>query len=371
MSLSTLRDTSGPMNKYVVSTKKRKISFYFGPNPDVKKLRVDIGKANDTVTLTCNISQLKLSQYFRGKIQVRVARFQRPHKWKKKDREFCYKSLKENISLGTIILWQPRIGSSYFVIIDGQQRMATLKHIFDNPTQYMLLREPIKDTLTRYGMFEIVQDWLQTVRDKNIYELDNILEDTSEDSLLIQHINQYANYEHEETRELHKKLYAKVQNVLRNEIDIGAKTITQEVYIGEDARSFMPIVYERVNRAGVKLNKWELFASACMDKQYEILGELSRGLIDYMDNRPFASCDNNTANDEAIETFTLWEFIWRNHFPSSTSTLFYVTPLRRNGLRRGPLKKHLTSLGTHIPVCALTNGHNYFVFCSKKSHTWN
>jgi len=244
MSLSTLRDTNGPMNQHEVSTKKRKISFDTGPNFDVKKAKMDILKIHDTVTLSCDIRQLELSHYFRGMIQqVRVARFQRPHKWGKKDRESCYKSLKENISLGTITMWQPRFGSSYFVIIDGQQRMATLKHIFENPTQYMLLREPIKDTLTRYGMFEIVQDWLQTVRDKNIYELTDILEEIAQYSLLLQHIDQHVNYEHEETKEFHKNVYSLVQRVLRDEINIGAKTITQEVYIGEDPTSFMPIVY--------------------------------------------------------------------------------------------------------------------------------
>ena len=125
--------------------------------------------------------------------------------------------------------------------------MATLKHIFENPTQYMLLREPIKAMLNRVGMFEIVQDWLQTVRDKNIYELRKIFKDTGDDSPLYQHIDQHVNYELEEAREFHKRLSSHVQCALREEIDIDTKTITQEVYIGEDARSYMPIVYATRN----------------------------------------------------------------------------------------------------------------------------
>lgn len=61
------------------------------------------------------------------KTVVRIPRFQRPLVWSQEKRESLIKSVLQGFPIGTLLLWQDPADPSSFLLVDGQQRSATLK----------------------------------------------------------------------------------------------------------------------------------------------------------------------------------------------------------------------------------------------------
>jgi hypothetical protein len=333
--------------------KKRKILKDHGEQDKVvdseksKMLRELLKKS----TTTCNDKYLqnsrKLSDLYEYREYFIAARFQRSVKWKMANRLSLWVSLKEGVSPGCLTVWNENmIGKrGVNIIIDGQQRITTLFHMFDNPCTYILSRENIQTHLKKLCVFDLVREWIDTMKDMNMSELLDTLDDTSNSYSFMSFVSQ-KKFSKPERKKYVVQIAPSIQVAMKRECNIMDVDIHMDVYFGESTRTKMHDVYTRLNESGVQLTKFESFAPLCATTEKHILDVIKDKLVKFFTTRPLAPID---VKIQTIDTFTLYEFI--------TGVVLYL---------RDKFPKFFECCYSKEPTCAL-NG----ISVQERKHKWD
>jgi len=207
-----------------------------------------------------------------------LPKFQRSIVWKQKQREEFIQSLKNGFPVGSILLFRKGYVSGEekdiirFFIIDGLQRITTIKKYLKNPCDFFGIYDIDDKTINIIKaclylennengdkiLIEIIKNWINSL---NGFELSDgysghhllkiVKQKLSEDiggkiineSSLEQHLN---------------NLLTKI----KNEANIDDILIPITIYSGPENN--LPDIFERVNSKGTKLNRYEIYSASWM-----------------------------------------------------------------------------------------------------------
>lgn len=310
-------DILSPLDFDAISTsrpkKKRRVLKDHGERGNVvdktssDKLCEMLKKKATTCNDKYNYCAWKLSDLYDLRNKFKAARYQRSIKWKSSNRLSLWVSLKEGVSPGCLTVWtESQMGNfGVNVIIDGQQRITTLFHMFDNPCTYILSREYIQDILKQLQVFDIVRGWVNTLKDMNMRVLLDTLDDTSNPKSFMSFVSG-KEFTSEERKDYVTKIAPSVQVAIKKESNIMDVNIHMDAYFGIATRSKMHDVYVRLNEMGIQLTKFEAFAPLCATTEMPILGFIKDKLVKFFATHPLVPIDIDT---ECITTFTLHEYL--------------------------------------------------------------
>jgi hypothetical protein len=220
--------------------------------------------------------------------QILIPQYQRGQIWSPDQKASLIDSIKHGYPFGTILLYKQ---ADHYVLIDGLQRSSTIHEFVNNPSKFFDkhdinnndLKEIIKKAELNAENPQIVEkfqtkieDWVKALGNMEdvvamqFFECANAL--TSHFPTLkgdAQNVNDVANL-------LKPSLQSYISNC-RNLVDAKIPAI---VYTGDDSN--LPLIFERINSQGTKLNKYQIFAATWSANKYKIVNQSLYKIIDYV-----------------------------------------------------------------------------------------
>jgi uncharacterized protein with ParB-like and HNH nuclease domain len=234
--------------------------------------------------------------------------FQRNFVWKEDKKLSLISTIKLGYPIGTILL-SPKGNTEKFLLIDGLQRISTLKEIKKNPFQYLSIDELTDDLIVsklidtekeiriEFNKFkeEHQLKFLETIKSTIIEEIKNGRKENLKDTKianiisknLIRSIPFFKNQDLNISEGITDIIF-----YLRNLLDVDEVELPAIIFKGTDSE--LSYVFQMLNSGGVKLSKYDIFAATWQDS--EILVNKESGLIDIVIEKY-----NNSEVNEGIE----------------------------------------------------------------------
>lgn len=224
------------------------------------------------------------------KERVIVPKFQRTLVWKDQQRKLLIDSIKSGMPIGAILLYKvgDNNGITEYQLIDGLQRITTLKKYFEKPTNFYdennlhddfinsikKFFEEIEIDLTEEELKKYLVDWVRSI---NGFEESDGFSSSKLARFLDQEIKEKFGKEltKEERDRLEDAVMPYLQDI-KKESDISKFEIPIIIYTGE--KSTLPTIFERINSKGTQLNKYQIFAATW--SAYRPIGIENRTIID-------------------------------------------------------------------------------------------
>ncbi|WKN29330.1 DUF262 domain-containing protein [Apilactobacillus kunkeei] len=232
---------------------------------------------SDYTVTTATVSSLK--------DHLLLPKFQRGYVWSGKMQLELIKSLHNGYPFGSLLTYR-KGNESEDRLLDGQQRWTTIIDFKNNKAKYFKKLEPdlYEETYTELnGLLEEKGDKISTKEfDSLLSSNNNDMSSRADLSDLVDDLMQEHNFgdkEPRDIRDLIKSLQSKIKSYLNVE-DIQIPIIQ---YTGSEAN--IAEVFENLNKGGVGLNKYEIFAAAWnhtelrlgrTDLQDELLNEIKK-----------------------------------------------------------------------------------------------
>jgi len=202
-----------------------------------------------------------------------IPKFQRTLVWKDKQRKLLIDSIRKGMPIGAILLYKigDNNGITEYQLIDGLQRVTTLKKYYEKPTSFYdeenLNEEFVKDVtkfiknivsqIDEEEIKKIIIEWIQSIKG---FEEHQGFSSFSLANFIDNKINELYNIE------IGKKEISNLTNLLipylqmiKEDSDISDFKVPVIIYTGE--QSELPIIFERINSKGTQLNKYQIFAA--------------------------------------------------------------------------------------------------------------
>jgi len=203
--------------------------------------------------------------------EISVPGFQRSVVWSDKQKKEFIDSLKSGYPFGSLLLFKEE-GNPY-ILIDGLQRSNTIREYFSKPTEFFAasaVSKKLSDLLTQelpqkdnpWESDEIhgyIEKWVKSL---NINSLDQFLPSQgfkSEELLQYLISESVVEIEREKERAL-AKLIDPLLEELHAEADISNSDVPVIIYTR--GKEKLPEVFQRLNRGGTQLNKYQIYAAA-------------------------------------------------------------------------------------------------------------
>jgi len=199
--------------------------------------------------------------------------------WTNNQRKALIESIKKGMPIGALLMYKvgEKEGITEYQLIDGLQRVTTLKRYYDKPTdfydEFNLSDRLIKDIVDfLVGILKInkkedfiledqIRKWIiEWIRSINGFEEADGFSSYEAAIYLDNKIKEIYNLEL--TKEDIKLLTDKLKPYLREikeESDISDFKIPVIIYTGD--QSNLPVIFERINSKGTQLNKYQIFAA--------------------------------------------------------------------------------------------------------------
>jgi len=207
------------------------------------------------------------------KERIVIPKFQRTIVWKEKQRKLLIDSIKKGMPIGAILLYKvgEKEGITEYQLIDGLQRVTTLKSYYEKPTSFYdednlddTFIESVRNFLRRIELSinsekirKYIVEWIRSIRgfeeshNFSSFDLANFLDEKIKETFSI---------------EIEKKEFGKLVNLLKphlqkikEESDISDFKVPVIIYTGD--KSELPIIFQRINSKGTQLNKYQIFAA--------------------------------------------------------------------------------------------------------------
>ncbi len=207
------------------------------------------------------------------KKKIVIPQFQRTIVWNDNQRKWLIDSIKNGMPIGSILLYKQgeNNGITEFLLIDGLQRVSTLKRYFENPTAFFdeddiddkfandiaSFWETIGRQITTENIKNYIVQWLSSINGFeeqdgfSSHELAKFLENKI-----------LKNGEYELSRKEFDELVNKIKNHLnkvKQESDIRNFKVPIIIYTGD--KEMLPAIFERINSKGTQLTKYQIFAA--------------------------------------------------------------------------------------------------------------
>ena len=207
------------------------------------------------------------------KERVIIPKFQRTLVWKEKQRKLLINSIKNGMPIGALLLYKvgDNNGITEYQLIDGLQRVTTLKRYYDKPTDFYEEENLHNDFIDAVKQFFInieielpeedlkkyLVEWIKSI---NGFEESQGFSSSKLARFLDKKIKE--KYNEELTKNERDKLEDLVMFYLQSikkESDISNFKVPIIIYTGE--QSNLPTIFERINSKGTQLNKYQIFAA--------------------------------------------------------------------------------------------------------------
>jgi len=225
------------------------------------------------------------------KTVVRIPRFQRPLVWSQEKRESLIKSVLQGFPIGTLLLWQDPEDPVSFLLVDGQQRSATLKE-HASADLALLTRSALEESVTisqavrklysatqyvhtqvafsESDLFESLASWLhnQEKTSNNSFHIVSLLNDLSNAGQRFDDkFSGVADSAHE------------LINAIKSAVDVTEMSLPVLIYSGP--ATDLDDIFVKINEQGVALTKYQVWAALWAEAQVpdpiqEILDEQNR-----------------------------------------------------------------------------------------------
>ena len=207
------------------------------------------------------------------KEKVIIPKFQRTLVWKDKQRKLLIDSIKKGMPIGAILLYKmgDNSGITEYQLIDGLQRVTTLKRYYEKPTDFYdeenvdddfvkSVKEFLLNIVLQINDDEVKKYIVEWIRSVNGFEESYGFSSFELASFLDEKIK--GRFHQEITKENIKifvNLLKPYLQKIKEESDISDFKMPVITYTGD--KSELPIIFERINSKGTQLNKYQIFAA--------------------------------------------------------------------------------------------------------------
>ena len=195
--------------------------------------------------------------------KLKIPDFQRSFVWKDRKKYQLLESLFKGFPIGAITLYEDN-GAYY--IIDGLQRINTLKQYLTSPNKVITFREFFekvqgkieeffaknKIELTIKQIKQCIQDWYNSLDSLYEYELVSVLYNEIKESnpAVLEKLNDL-------------QLVEELRDILKSEIEISHDAIAIIIYKGD--KEDLPALFKNINTGSVALSQYEILQSVWTD----------------------------------------------------------------------------------------------------------
>ena len=232
------------------------------------------------------------------KTVVRIPRFQRPLVWSQEKRESLIKSVLQGFPIGTLLLWQDPEDPLSFLLVDGQQRSATLKE-HASADLALLTRSALEESVTisqalrkLYSASQTVQTQLEFT-EKDLFEgLAAWLKNQKTTSSVSFHLASLLNELSGAGTRFDDKAAAvadtahELINAVKAAVDVTRMSLPVLIYSGPAAD--LDDIFVKINEQGVALTKYQVWAALWAEDQ---VPNASQEVLDEQDKRSRALQD--------------------------------------------------------------------------------
>ena len=239
------------------------------------------------------------------KTVVKIPRFQRPLVWSQEKRESLIKSVLQGFPIGTLLLWQDPEDPVSFLLVDGQQRSATLKEhasadlalltrsaLEESVTISQALRKlhsaaqnvQTQITFTDLDLFEGLASWLKNQK-KTSNSSFHIVSLLNELSSAGQRFNDKSTGVADSAHEL--------INAIKSAVDVTRMSLPVLIYSGP--ATDLDDIFVKINEQGVALTKYQVWAALWAEDHVPYP---SQEILDEQDKRTGALQDQGLIYEE-------------------------------------------------------------------------
>lgn len=209
-----------------------------------------------------------LKDIISGKI-IKVPQFQRNVVWNTKKRKDFIENLRDGNPFGSILVHQK---SQEYTLVDGLQRVSTIKHYYNNPYLYFEYTDINRDmiiSLIEYSYSKknlIFEQNSEAVTQKCIAiqkGIFNKLTEKIEDTDICFEIPEENDLVNDKVS---FKIISKTIQDFKEKINISSLVVPTIIYTGPSEK--LPTIFYNLNTGGVNLSKYETFSSLWNPKKF-------------------------------------------------------------------------------------------------------
>ncbi len=258
--------------------------------------------------------------------KIIIPKFQRTVVWSDKQRKLLIDSIKNGMPIGALLLYKigDNNGITEYQLIDGLQRVTTLKKYYDKPTDFYdkeNIEESLINDIVRFfsklnieisgdELKKYIVEWIKSI---NGFEESKGFSSFNLATFIDLKIKETQGKElsKPEVQEFVSLLTAYIQNI-KEESDISDFEIPIIIYTGD--KSNLPTIFERINSKGTQLNKYQIFAATW--STYEPIEIRNREIIDKIKAKYEAlieeglDVENYDPDTFYVSKFTYFEYLF-------------------------------------------------------------
>lgn len=218
---------------------------------------------------------IESKKYYELRDDVELPKYQRRLVWSEKQKKNFIKSIEEGYPFGSLLLYKYKDEDGFskdkYSLIDGLQRFSTLKHFEENKHEYFDFEEVIEEEFCEIlGEIKSVSE--RSAVKKEYYNIIkkafsgpeiNELELAEElQNVKITHFDVKYFFNH----------YKNIAKKLKNYINLDELIIPYVIFKGDTSQ--LAEVFQRLNQGGVKLSKYQVFASQWSEATVKLNNDL-------------------------------------------------------------------------------------------------
>ena len=252
------------------------------------------------------------------KTVVRIPRFQRPLVWSQEKRESLIKSVLQGFPIGTLLLWQDPEDPVSYLLVDGQQRSATLKE-HASADLALLTRSALEESVTisqalrrlcsaaesvqthiaftDLDLFEGLASWLKNQKrtSNSSFHIVSLLNELSSSG---QRFDDKSSGVADSAHEL--------INAIKSAVDVTRMSLPVLIYSGP--ATDLDDIFVKINEQGVALTKYQVWAALWAEDH---VPNPSQEILDEQDKRSRALQDQGLIyeDDGPASEINLFEYL--------------------------------------------------------------
>ncbi|MEJ6399914.1 DUF262 domain-containing protein [Nicoliella lavandulae] len=224
----------------------------------------------------------KKMSYSKDLSDIKIPKFQRSLVWKKSQKLDLLRTLHKDFPFGALLVTPARGSAREYNLLDGQQRLSTIKDYDENRIDYWKELEPVNYKNDFYKFNQMLKDHDIHKVSEEFFDLILLNQDEFEKWRInfLDEISQEGDGESVPVKFL--KTFESINEFLKSArseingyIDLEHLEIPVLEFTGNEED--LPEVYENLNKGGVPLNKYEILSASWFDEKIKIPSDYPLG----------------------------------------------------------------------------------------------
>ncbi|MEE6716615.1 DUF262 domain-containing protein [Schleiferilactobacillus harbinensis] len=193
---------------------------------------------------------------FKDLDRIKIPRFQRGLVWTAQKRRDLITTLHKDYPFGSLLVSPERNSATQLRLLDGQQRLSTIRDYQKNKVAYWHNLNPEDYDAALQQINDALAQWKQSITEKRF---DELLDEKYE---LADWTDEYNDVPATEKKDL-RDIVNGVRKQIKAYVDLDQLKIPVIKFIGDEGD--LPEVYENLNKGGTPLTKYEIFNAVWSD----------------------------------------------------------------------------------------------------------